>query len=170
MSEEEVPRSAAIRVQVLDSQQHLRVPEELLREAVQTVLADHRVAVAQVNLLLVDNAAIQDLNRRFLRHDWPTDCITFPLESSPHALEGEIVASAEMACQQAARFQLAPEEELLLYVIHGALHLVGYDDTTSATRREMEARQQEYLERFRSRLPRAGAAAPAASPLRRDEP
>ncbi len=169
MCEEEVPRSATLRVQVIDSQHHLRMPEPLLREAIQAVLADHGIAVAQVNLLLVDNATIHELNRRFLDHDWPTDCITFPLETSDRALEGEIVASAEMACQQAARFQLAPEEELLLYVIHGALHLVGYDDTTPAARQEMEARQRDYLERFRSRLPRAGASVPTASPLRRDE-
>ncbi len=168
MSEEEVPRSATLRVQVLNRQRHLHIPEPLLRQAVQAVLADHGVALAQVNLLLVDNAAIQQLNRRFLNHDWPTDCITFPLESSDHALEGEIVVSAQMACQQAAQFQLTPEEELLLYVIHGALHLVGYDDADPQARQEMEVRQRQYLERFRSRLPRAGASASAASSVRRD--
>ena len=169
MSEEADVSGTAIRVRVLDSQRHLTLPEPLLAEAVRTVLADHGIAVAQVNLLLVDDAAIRELNRRFLNHDWATDCITFPLERSDHALEGEIVVSTQTACRQAPQYGLTPAEELLLYVIHGALHLVGYEDTSEAARAEMECRQQEYLERFRPRLHRAAVSGAGSLQTRRDE-
>ena len=167
MSEEADVSGTAIRVQVLDSQRHLAPPEPLLAEAVRTVLADHGIAVAQVNLLLVDDEAIRELNRRFLNHDWATDCITFPLERSEHALEGEIAVSAETACRQAPQYGLTPEEELLLYVIHGALHLVGYEDGSETARAEMESRQRGYLERFRPRLNQAAAGEPLQA--RRDK-
>ncbi len=169
MSEEADVSGTAIRVRVLDSQRHLTLPEPLLAEAVRTVLADHGIAVAQVNLLLVDDAAIRELNRRFLNHDWATDCITFPMERSEHALEGEIVVSAQTACRQAPQYGLTPEEELLLYVIHGALHLVGYEDTSETARAEMEARQHDYLARLGPRLKQIAASEAGPSQAGRDE-
>ncbi len=137
-------------IQVLDKQPHLKVDLHLLAQAVRTVLADHGIQRAQVRVVLVDDATIWDLNRRFLQHDWPTDVITFPLETSPEALEAEVVISTQTAIRQAQEYGTPPEQEVLLYAIHGALHLVGYDDTTGSQRQRMRCKEQEYLCRFAS--------------------
>jgi probable rRNA maturation factor len=83
------------------------------------------------------------------------------LESGSRSLDGQIVVSADTAERVAPQYGWSTDEELLLYVIHGALHLVGYDDTTDAARRRMRSGERFYLERM-------GIAAPAgdASGLR----
>src|SRR5205823_12185799 len=114
--------------------------------AARTVLAGEGFAEATVNLAFVDNPTSHRLNRQFLHHDEPTDVITFPLNSSKaECLEGELVIGAEIARAQAAERGHAERAELALYVIHGILHLCGYDDHSPTDRRKMRARERHYL-------------------------
>lgn len=102
---------------------------------------------ASISIVVVDNATIQDLNRRRLDHDWPTDVITFPLSEPDDAiLEAEIVISAEMAYETAKEFEFSPHAELSLYLVHGLLHLCEYDDRTESDAQEMRKREGEVLE------------------------
>jgi probable rRNA maturation factor len=90
------------------------------------------------------------LNRRYLQHDYATDVLSFLLDSGSGWLDGEIVISADTAASQAPQYDSSAEAELLLYVIHGVLHLVGYEDTTPSERKRMLARQRRYLRRLQS--------------------
>jgi probable rRNA maturation factor len=100
----------------------------------------------KVTLAFVNNPHIHRLNKQFLDHDEPTDVLTFPM-SAPGAkkLEGEIVIGAEVARSQAAERGHDEQAELALYVIHGLLHLCGFDDTTAAATRKMRERERHYL-------------------------
>ena len=71
--------------------------------------------------------------------------LSFVLERSEQSLEGEVVVSAETALACAARYKSTPEDELLRYVIHGTLHLVGYDDATPRQRAAMRRKERKYL-------------------------
>jgi probable rRNA maturation factor len=131
-----------IRVSVANSQDRAPVNVPRLKEVVRTVLEGESIKEAKISLAFVDNPTIHDINKRFLNHDEPTDVITFPL-SAPRAktLEGELVIGAEVGLQQATERGHDVETELSLYVIHGLLHLCGYDDRTdedSARMREAE--------------------------------
>jgi probable rRNA maturation factor len=99
----------------------------------------------QITVAIVDDATIHDLNRRHLQHDYPTDVLSYPLVHSREKLVGEIVVSAETAQRQAPEYGWSAEEELCLYVIHGALHLAGFGDKTSAQKREMRAAENRIL-------------------------
>ena len=70
------------------------------------------------------------------------------LERSEGRLEGELIVSAETAASCAGRFGWSTDDELLLYAIHGALHLVGCDDQTGQDRKSMRKRESHYLRRF----------------------
>ena len=96
---------------------------------------------------MVDDATIARLHGEFLGDPEPTDVLSFVLERSPQALEGEVVVSADTAGANAIRYHCTAEEELLLYVIHGMLHLVGHDDATPRKRARMRRREREYLAR-----------------------
>jgi probable rRNA maturation factor len=135
-----------IRVSIASPQEKVAPPYERLREVGRTVLEGEGVKEAKVSLALVDNPTIHGLNKRFLDHDEPTDVITFPL-SGPGAktLEGELVIGVEVALEQAAERGHPVEDEICLYVIHGLLHLVGYDDRTAKDARAMRAKEREYL-------------------------
>ena len=117
-----------------------------LKAAAVAVLEGEGVGEAKVTLAFVDSAHIHRLNKQFLEHDEPTDVLTFP-DSAPGArkLEGEVVIGYEVARENAADRGHEPGLELLLYVVHGCLHLCGYDDTTGAAAKEMRAKEREYL-------------------------
>jgi probable rRNA maturation factor len=121
-----------------------------LREVAKAVLAGEGVTTAAVSLALVDDVTIHRLNKQFLHHDEPTDVLTFPLSTADtKSLEGEVVIGVEVARRQAAERGHVVRAELALYVIHGLLHLCGYDDTTRAAARRMRDRERHYLHLLR---------------------
>lgn len=127
--------------------QHTTVPvdEERLRSVVRAILAEAGVTLGDISLAIVDDATIHRLNRQYLDHDYPTDVLSFELERQGTRLEGEIVASGQTAQREAASHGWDAESELLLYVIHGALHLVGYDDQTAEDTKEMRRQEARWL-------------------------
>jgi len=97
-------------------------------------------AKCDVNILFVNNAGIQRLNKKYGRKNKPTDVLAFET--------GDIVISAEMAEKNAAYFGSTAAEELKLYMIHGILHLSGYDDTTAYKRKDMRKAEGYLLNRL----------------------
>jgi probable rRNA maturation factor len=134
-----------ITVDIANNQNGLPLDEDLLRQAVRIVLEGAGVEEARISLAVVDDPIIARLNERFLDHAGPTDVLSFVLEQGPNILEGEVVISAETAKRVAPDYKCSAEEELLLYVIHGTLHLVGYDDATAAQRNRMRRRERAVM-------------------------
>jgi probable rRNA maturation factor len=100
-------------------------------------------------VLLVGDRAIRRLNRAYLNRDHPTDVLAFPQPRGlplpgPHLL-GDVVISVDTAARQAKAHGHSLSEELALLLIHGLLHLLGYDDSTPATRRRMWSTQVRLL-------------------------
>jgi probable rRNA maturation factor len=112
------------------------------------ILRKKGIAKAEISLAVVDNRAIHQLNRQFLDHDFPTDVITFPLSETVDPLEGEIVISGQYALDESRLHGWPAERELLLYAVHGALHLAGYDDQDDESRDTMRRLERHYLERL----------------------
>ncbi len=137
-----------ITIDVANEQSTLPVDDGRLRRAVRMILQGAAVRRARVSLAVVDDATIHRLNRRYLDQDCATDVLSFNLDDSGGSLEGEVIVSADTAAAVAPRFGWRPEDELLLYVIHGALHLVGLRDGTDDQRDQMRRRQRECLARF----------------------
>jgi probable rRNA maturation factor len=93
--------------------------------------------LAEVHVILVSDKRIADIHRRFLDEPGPTDVITFE--------HGEIVISAETAKRQARQFGTSLAHELRLYIVHGLLHLHGFDDKTAAGAAQMKRRQEKVV-------------------------
>jgi len=119
-----------------------------MRRAAEAVLRDAGITEAQLSIAIVDDRTIHPLNRQYLQHDYPTDVLSFVLERDAARLEGEVIASAETAARAAAQFDWSADDELLLYVIHGTLHLVGHDDATPRQRAAMRRMERQFLEPF----------------------
>jgi probable rRNA maturation factor len=135
-------------IAISNQQSRHAVDESRLIQAAEAVLHDSPYFSAAISLAVVDDTTIHELNRRHLEHDWPTDVLSFVLEDDDTHLEGEVVFSADTAAATAAELGIAPGDEQLLYVIHGMLHLVGYDDKSDADQREMRAAEARYLQQF----------------------
>ena len=117
-----------------------------MREIARAVLAGEEFADYEISLVFVDNMTIHRLNKQYLDHDEPTDVITFPYSNAgAKKLEGELVIGVEVALSQAAERGHDVQAELALYVIHGLLHLCGYDDKSPRAETRMRARERHYL-------------------------
>ena len=93
--------------------------------------------LASLSFVLVDRATMARVHGDFLGDPTETDVITFPY--------GEILVCPAVARDRVADYGLETEQEVLLYALHGLLHLAGYDDTTSALAKEMAGAQERLL-------------------------
>lgn len=124
-----------------------------------TLQAEGVAEPVALTVVLVDDPAIHALNRQYLAHDEPTDVITFGLDEEiggtdmPFILPsegafrqlGEIYISCERAAAQSGEWASDPAREIRFLVIHGVLHLLGWDDATTEQRTQMLARQEAIL-------------------------
>ena len=142
------PPLSTIVVDVNDRQKVLRVSVAGLERLVRRALTAEGVDRAEIGILLVDDRRMAAIHRRWLGVPGPTDVITFDLSTGvagpPQAavLAGDIVVSTETARRMARPVGWTPRQEVAYYIVHGILHLPGYDDLTAADRRSMRARER----------------------------
>jgi probable rRNA maturation factor len=118
-------------------------PSAEVRRIVRAVLAGENLSGRSVSVVLTGDAGIQELNARFLGHERPTDVIAFPMDDPD--LLGEIYVSEERAREQSAQFGVTFDQEMARLVIHGVLHLAGFNDTTRFQKQKMTTLEEKYL-------------------------
>ena len=114
--------------------------------AVRSALRAERVETGQVTVIGISDPVCRRMNRRWLGHDYTTDVISFPLGAAGK-LEGEVYVNLDRAHVQARVYGVTPGHEAARLVIHGTLHLAGYDDRTPAKARRMRRREDQILSR-----------------------
>ncbi len=120
------------------------IPEQQLEKAVLMVLENEGFSVDSIVGVYCGNKMIQRINREFLGHDYPTDTITFRY-SKESDIDGEFYISLDVVKENAARFAVDFQQELLRVTFHSALHLIGYDDQTPDDRTLMQEKESFYL-------------------------
>ncbi len=121
-------------------------PEEIaawLTEAIE----EEGYPLGRIDYIFCSDVFLLDINHTHLGHDDYTDIITFPLEENP--VVAEIYISVDRVRENAASFQSSFEDELHRVMIHGVLHLCGYDDHEVDDIQEIRRKEEEYLERLR---------------------
>ena len=106
----------------------------------------------KLSILLCDNHFIRRLNKRYFKDSCSTDVISFPLadDLEPGYL-GEVIVSVEKALGFSKKNKCDWKKELLLYIIHGILHLLGYSDKTSKEKNLIGQKQQEIVDKILER-------------------
>ena len=122
-----------------------------LEKTVIQVLKSEGIKKAEISILLVDNKIIRKFNRKYRGIDRATDVLAFSQQEgrfsglSPDLL-GDIIISVDKARSQSRDYKQSFKKELQLYLIHGCLHLLGYDDTTERDRERMQKKQEGMLD------------------------
>jgi probable rRNA maturation factor len=139
-----------LRIQINADEQPHEVDRARLKKAVRLILQDASIKAADISIAIVTDTRMHELNRQYLQHDYPTDVLSFVLASDQKSksLEGEIIASSDYAAREAPRYGWTAADELLLYIIHGCLHLVGHDDTKPTAKAKMRQAEGYYLGEF----------------------
>lgn len=147
-----------IEIEVTNLQSALAVDESRLTAAAEEIVRRGRLSRATISLAVVDNTTIHELNRRHLEHDFATDVLSFSFSCDSDRIEGEVIVSADMAVERADSLaSWSARDELLLYVVHGVLHLVGFDDATPDAQQEMRRQEREVLASLGVTLPEGAA-------------
>lgn len=118
---------------------------------VERVLRAERVRAARVSVTFVDAAEMARLNWRHLRHRGPTDVISFPLADADGAVVGDIYVAPDVARAAARDYRIGVREELTRLLVHGTLHVLGYEHPEGEARERspMWRRQEELVKRLR---------------------
>ncbi len=134
-------------IDVANRQRRVRVTADQVRAVVAATFAAEDAGEPDVSVALVNDEVIREVNREYLGHDWATDSIAFSYvdDPAPDGIGGEVVVSAETALREARARGKSEVHELLLYVAHGTLHLLGWDDDTPDRRRAMNAHAAQIL-------------------------
>ena len=134
------------KISIATPQEIVEVDRARMREVARAVLEGEHIADYEISLAFVDNETSHRLNKRYLDHDEPTDVLSFPLsDPSAKKLAGELVIGVEIGRDQASERGHDVQAELALYVIHGLLHLCGYDDKSPSEADQMHERERHYL-------------------------
>ena len=131
-------------------QHSIEVSEDRIRGICEVILRDHSWTKGEVSVAVVDDATIHQINREYLDHDYETDVLSFVLEKDEQHrfLVGEVIVSADTAKTVGEDVGVDTVDELLLYMIHGLLHLVGFDDKDPANREKMRQAERKYTSQF----------------------
>jgi len=135
-------------VNISSSQTALRTPRKKIAALVEFVARSEGAAIEEVDIAVVTAGRIASINRRYLRHAGSTDVISFDLSTPGFGLVAQIIVCADAAVREARARRIGPQRELMLYIVHGLLHVIGYDDSNPRDAREMYARQEQLLEAF----------------------
>ena len=169
-SENSPPRptgdSSAYAIEVRDDQERSTFDCDRLCDIASDVLRHEGVRSAEISVALIDGNTMRRLNREHLGHDYDTDVLSFLLDCKVDAsetvadgdglprgagktIDGEILISTDVADDTASRLGSTVEDEVTLYLVHGLLHLAGYDDLTPTEMTLMRQRERFHLNRWK---------------------
>ena len=129
-----------------------------LRRTVRRVLKHLGREKDEISILLVEDREIRDINKTYLKRDRPTNVIAFSMQEGPFRkihpqVLGDVVISIETAFRDARKEGMPLEDEILFLLIHGILHLLGYDHEGSAARaRRMGQKHREIFDAMKNDL------------------
>ncbi|MCP5064033.1 MAG: rRNA maturation RNase YbeY [Ignavibacteriae bacterium] len=104
--------------------------------------------INEMSINIVTSEEIHKVNKQFLNHDYSTDIITFNYSEEKNTLETEIFISLDDAYSNAVKYKVSLDNELLRLVIHGCLHLLGYDDKDKNDKAKMKRMENKLVNKF----------------------
>lgn len=128
---------------------------KFLREIVRALVVDELSRDQfEIGISIIGEEAMTRMNEGYLRHKGSTDVITFDYTDAnrPKCLTGEIFICLDEALVQAPRFRVSWQNELVRYIVHGILHLSGYDDKTAALQRKMKLQENRIMRHLSARF------------------
>lgn len=146
-------------VAIANHQRARRINLRLLERIAAAVLAELKIKHAGLEINLVGAAEMTRLNETFLRHAGSTDVITFDYSngecgmwSAARGMHGEIFICVDEALEQARKFKTTWQSEVVRYLVHGTLHLLGHNDLHGGPRRRMKREENRVLHELSRRF------------------
>ena len=126
----------------------LSIKEDATKEVISIVLSEHGYSEANISIVLIDDDSLRKMKKKYFGEDLYTDIISFNIEEDP--FEGELYISYDRVKSNAIEFSERYHIELKRVIIHGLLHLCGYDDSTKEEKNKMTELENKYLDKTKN--------------------
>ncbi len=123
--------------------------EETISNWLNTVVETEDKVLRSIRFIFCKDAYLHQINVDYLNHDTLTDVITFPYATEEAVVDGEIFISVERIAENAKTFKITFEQELNRVMVHGVLHLCGYDDKGKKAKEKMTEKEDYYLNKLK---------------------
>jgi probable rRNA maturation factor len=130
------------------SSSNVKLDKRKIHNLVFQLTRELEIKLETLELNFVTSETILRINIEYLDHDYLTDIITFNYSGDKENLEGEIFICTEIALENALKYNVNLDSELIRLIIHGILHLIGYDDTKSDKKKKMKIKEDELVKKF----------------------
>lgn len=124
------------------------IKKNTIHKLISLLSQDLKFKIKNLEVSFVDSAKIKEVNRDFLKHNYSTDIITFNYSLKKNIIDGEIIISLNDIKSNSIRYRTALKQEILRVIIHGLLHLLGYDDIEKIKRRRMKLKENFYVKKY----------------------
>ncbi len=137
-------------IDIQNLQDKIKIDEEKIKKSIGSILKKLSEEGSELSLLFVGDSYIKRLNRKYRDVDSKTDVLAFPMRegqrlSQKSPLLGDVVISVETAKREAVKRKRTIHKEMLLYLTHGVLHLLGYNDEDPKARKKMGIKEKELM-------------------------
>ncbi len=117
-----------------------------IKKIVESTLKSEGISKADISVTIIGKKLMRQLTKKYTGREYQTDVLSFDLSDKfDEALVGEVIVNAQLAKESARKFKTSDKSELALYIIHGLLHLVGYDDQKPVDAQKMHKRSLKLL-------------------------
>ncbi|MFC1514437.1 rRNA maturation RNase YbeY [Candidatus Omnitrophota bacterium] len=137
----------SLNIQIINAQTCLRLRKTSLKKLIERACRKLGLTKGVISFVFTDDRRIRLLNKEYFRKDRPTDVICFDLrdDADPSGCLAEVIISCEQARRNWRIFSTDLRRELLLYVVHGLLHLFGFKDTTLSQKKIIRKKEEELI-------------------------
>ena len=134
----------------INTEKGISVNKKLIHKFILELTKDYELGVYNLEYNFVSVSTMIDINKRYLNHNYDTDIITFDYSDEKNILDGEIFISLTEAAANSKKYRVTVDNELLRLLIHGILHMIGYDDATTAKRKVMKKIENKMVIKYKS--------------------
>jgi len=114
-------------------------------KVIRTIAESEKCRIENISIIVTDDKTLNQLKKEYFRDDVLTDTISFNFNETGQAVDGEIYISVDRIRENANKYHTSFRTELALVIIHGVLHLMGYEDSSLPLKQQMDNLQQHYL-------------------------
>ena len=139
-----------LRIRVSNLHKKRKINKNAIKKAALKVFGSFKRRDALIDITFVTNRRIKTLNKKYMHRNTPTDVLSFSLEgpSRNTKILGDVYISSDMAYSNARRFKTSFTKEVLLYTVHGMLHLLGFEDKTVKEKKRIRSLEENFLKKI----------------------
>jgi rRNA maturation RNase YbeY len=124
------------------------IKKKAVHSLISSLKSELKLSISFLSISLITSSELEQINKKYLRHDFNTDVITFNYSIVKNKIDGEILISFEDAMLNSKKYKVKYGEEILRLIVHGILHLVGYDDNTNKNKAKMKSMENKLINKY----------------------